>query len=149
MPTQYHVGDLIPLAAFAAPDRAPLTIRSPDGTLSTLPAGETNFTQTTRPGLYTAASTPPVRFAVNLDPAESRTAPLAVDELERLGVPISHPAPAAQRVTQEKVQLQNAELESRQKLWRLLLVATLLALLMETWLAGRTARRTAMAPKAG
>ncbi len=37
--------------------------------------------------------------------------------------------------------LQNAELESRQKLWRWLILVTLGVLLLETWLAGRAARR--------
>jgi hypothetical protein len=37
--------------------------------------------------------------------------------------------------------MQNAELENRQKLWRTLLLAALTVLLLETWLAGRTARR--------
>jgi uncharacterized membrane protein AbrB (regulator of aidB expression) len=37
--------------------------------------------------------------------------------------------------------LASSELESRQKLWRWFIVATLVMLLMETWLAGWTARR--------
>jgi hypothetical protein len=86
---------------------------------------------------------PPKRFAVNLDPAESRTAPLPVDELERLGVPVRHPAPPIPREAQLKVQLQNAELENRQKLWRWVLVAAVAVLLLETWLAGHTARQKA------
>jgi hypothetical protein len=66
-----------------------------------------------------------------------------VDELERLGVPMSHQVTTAALETQRKVRLQTAELESRQKLWRWFIVATLAVLLAETWLAGRTARRPA------
>ena len=80
------------------------------------------------------------RFAVNVDDRESRTAPLPGDELERLGVPLSHqPTVASQSARQAR--LQNAELEDRQKLWRWFIVATLVVLLLETWLSGRTARR--------
>jgi hypothetical protein len=69
--------------------------------------------------------------------------------LERSGAPIAHPqAPLASAA--RKVQLQNAELESRQKLWRWFIVTTLTLLLLETWLAGRTARRlTAPEPAEG
>jgi hypothetical protein len=64
---------------------------------------------------------------------------LAADELERLGSPMSHPAPIAHEA-QRKVRLQNAELESRQKLWRWVIVITLGVVLLETWVAGRTLR---------
>jgi hypothetical protein len=37
--------------------------------------------------------------------------------------------------------LQNVDVENRQKLWRWFIVGTLLVLLVETWLAGRTARQ--------
>ena len=96
------------------------------------------------PGIYTIGSTqPPKRFAVNLDASESRTAPLPSDELERLGAPVARQARvmAAAAEPARKIQLQNAELENRQKLWRWILVATVAVLLFETWLAGRTARR--------
>jgi len=76
-----------------------------------------------------------------LDPAESRTAPLGADELERLGVPASRQIPVAAHEVQRKARLQNAELESRQKLWRDILIAAMAMLLLESWLAGRTARR--------
>ena len=139
---QYHVGDPVPVASLAGAEHGPLIIRTPGGLELNLAAAETNFSQTTTPGIYTVASVqPPKRFAINLDPAESRTARLAADELERLGVPLSSRAPAAVQGTMRKTRLQNAELENRQKLWRTLLVAALTMLLVETWMAGRTARR--------
>jgi hypothetical protein len=142
-PAQYHIGDSVPLAPLKGGGTGALEIRTPDGSPLKLSAEDGSFSQTMTPGIYTATSTPPKRFAVNLDAAESRTAPLAVDELERLGVPMSHQVTTAALETQRKVRLQTAELESRQKLWRWFIVATLAVLLAETWLAGRTARRPA------
>ncbi len=87
---------------------------------------------------------PPVQFAVNLDAAESRTAPLPFDELERLGVPMEHQTPtAAVRAAKRKTHLLNAELENHQKLWRWLIVAAIVVLFVESWLAGWLARRPA------
>jgi hypothetical protein len=105
------------------------------------------------PGIYTLGAQPASarpgqpeaarRFAVNLDPAESRTAPMPLDELERLGAPLVHQPTAATREIERKVRLRNTELEERQKLWRWFLIGTLAILLVETWLAGWTARKPA------
>jgi hypothetical protein len=46
--------------------------------------------------------------------------------------------------TRRQAQLQNTELENRQKLWRWLLLGTIGVLLIETWLAGRTSRALAV-----
>jgi len=93
------------------------------------------------PGIFTLNSQPPKTFAVNLDPAESRTQPLPADELERLGAPVSHSQPSPLNSQLLRVRLQNADLENRQKIWRWIILATMALLLAETWLAGRTARR--------
>ena len=79
---------------------------------------------------------------MHLDPAESRTEPLEVDQLARRGVPAGPLAGAelAAGLAEAKRQLNVAELESRQKLWRWLIVAALAALLLETVWAGRLAR---------
>ncbi len=159
---QFRVGDAVDLSAVAGsrrreeadssisrPNPPPhvggyITIRKPDGVQVPLVAGETRFTQTDQPGVYEVQGiAAPVKFAVNLDAAESRTAPLPADELERLGVPMKSdivtPAfQAAQLQTQH-----NTELEARQKLWRWLIVAALAVLLVETWLAGWITRRSA------
>ena len=109
-----------------------------------LGSGETRFTQTEQPGVYEVQGiATPTKFAVNLDAAESRTAPLPADELERLGVPTKSDV-AAPAVVAAQLQTQhNTELESRQKLWRWLIVAALTVLLVETWLAGWITRRSA------
>ena len=149
VPSEFHVGDTVPLEALAGGDRGALTIRAPGGLQFNVAAGETNFSQTLEPGIYNVASVQgPKRFAVNLDGAESRTTPLPLDELERLGVPMSRQTPSAVREVARKALLQNTELESRQKLWRGLLLAAIVLLLLETWLAGRTARRATAQPGA-
>jgi hypothetical protein len=140
---QYVVGDTVRLPAESHAPAQKSVVRKPDGGQVELAAGETTFSQTDQPGLYTVASaTAPFRFAVNLAPEESRTAPLSLEELERLGVPLKMQAAlTAQDLARQRQLLQAAELENRQKLWRWLLVAALLVLLMETWLAGWLTRR--------
>ncbi len=141
---QYHVGDEVNLGSLRS--NGPLTIRKPDGSEVNLPAGETRFSQTDLPGIYAVTSPQPAAvFAVNLDAAESRTAPLPVEALMRLGVPLKAPEVELTKRAEQKRRLHNAELESQQKLWRWLIVAALVVLLMETWLAGRLTRRTTLA----
>ena len=141
--------DLSGPSANPPPHVSGYTIRKPDRTQVQLAAKDTRFTQTDQPGIYEVLVAPtPVKFAVNIDPSESKTAPLPADELERLGVPMKSVAlaPALQAVRQET--LHNTELEARQKLWRWLIVAALAVLLIETWLAGWITRRTAMPTEA-
>ena len=142
-PAQYFVGDTVPLRSLTGPTNLTLTVRTPDGRPVQLAQGETNFSQTLAPGIYTVTSAqPPQRFAVNLEAAESRTAPLPADELERLGAPVRHLAPDGVNPPGRPTRLQNAELENRQKLWRWLIVAAMVVLLAESWLAGWLARRS-------
>lgn len=99
----------------------------------------------TQPGIY--AITEPgrqVRVAVNLDPNESRTAPLSADELEQLGVPLAKAKVDPAQPVDNKTFLQGIEAENRQKLWRWFIAATLAVLLVESALAGWTARRAAL-----
>ncbi len=141
---QYLVGDALPLPELPAAAREAVMHR-PDGTTTPLAAGTTRFDSTPRPGLYELRAGEQVfRWAVNLDPAESRLTPLSPEEFERLGVPLSRPElPPALAVARQQ-RLWAAELESRQKLWRWLLLGALGVLGLETALAGRAARRRAM-----
>ncbi len=136
------VGDAIPLPNGRT---AELPIRLPDGTLTNLPTSLTQFTDTHLPGLYTfGAGTEIKTVAVNLDPAETRTAPLGTDELERLGVRLD-PRIATLAAEPPPATVPPAiEAEGRQKLWRWLLLATLALLLIESIVAGRTARQIAL-----
>lgn len=117
-----------------------LAIRKPDGTTARLKSGDETFAGTDQPGVYTLETASGAKsFAVNLDPAESRTSPLPVETLEQLGVKRS--GGEAESISPEQQrQMLNAELEGRQKLWRWLILATAGVLIVETWLAGRTGR---------
>lgn len=140
--TQYYIGDTVTFPAdwVQAANAAEVTL--PNGSSLKLAAGESNFTQATMPGIYhVKVGTSEKQFAVNLDAAESRTAPLPLDELERLGAPVPKATAEVARATARKIVLQSGELESRQKLWRWFIAATLGVLLIETGMAGWTARR--------
>jgi hypothetical protein len=141
-PSRYEVGDTLPLPT-ADSSR---TIRLPDASQSTLASSATNYSNTKMPGTYIVTSGGvTTRFAVNLDPTESRTAPLLIDELERLGVPVAAQIATVSQTNARKVWLQDNTLESRQKLWRWFVAATVALLLVETWLAGRTNRQQPLA----
>jgi len=140
----FLIGDTIPLPAFWLQRDAAAAVTLPDGTSVKLARGATNFAHTSMPGIYHLKSGPAERrFAVNLDAAESRTAPLPPDELERLGVPTAAAPTDSARVAQQRIVLQSAELENRQKLWRWFIVVTLGVLCVESAVAGWMARRRA------
>lgn len=135
--TQFAVGDAVPLPPGTG-------VRTAAGATVPLEARAAEFTATAQPGVYElTGGARPQRFAVNLDANESRTAPLAVDELEQLGVPVARATPVAVGPAENKTLLQGVEAENRQKLWRWFIAATLAVLLAESLLAGWTARRPA------
>jgi hypothetical protein len=141
-PGRYVVSDSVPIPPGTVASESSRKIVTPDNHQVSLAAGETNFSGTIMPGVYSMASSqPPMRFAVNLDPAESRTAPLSVDDLEHLGVPLRKPVPPSWVATQRNVRLKQEEQENRQKLWRWIILSALVILLVETWLAARAHRR--------
>ncbi len=124
--------------------REEVTLEKPSGAPVSLGVGGTNLPAIDEPGLYVLrTSTASHRFAANLDPWESRTSPLSLDDLERLGVPVRHPvstlSPAAESKAREALQSQEAE--GRQKMWRWFVIATLALLLGETVMAGWTTRK--------
>jgi hypothetical protein len=138
--TQFVVGDSIPLPSNATG----LSWRTPGGQPAPVAAGAAPA-PLVAPGIYELTGGPKtLRFAVNLDPNESRTAPLAIDELEQLGLPVTRSAAAAKNPAETKTTLQGLEAENRQKLWRWFIAATLAVLLVESALAGWTARRSAL-----
>ena len=132
---QYFVGEEVPLP----PGAQPLNVRKPDGTEIDAAAGGT-FADTDQPGIYTVMPGP-LRFVVNLAPDESRLTPFGAERLASLGVPLaSAMKPAVPHSPEEAAHAQAAEIESRQKMWRWLIVAALAALLIETLVAGRVSR---------
>lgn len=132
--SQYVVGDGIPLGN-AVTNRS-LTMRKPDG--SVVAVTGTLFSDTDLPGFYVCPETQ-VRWAVNLAAEESQTAPISLDQMEKLGLPLAKTLSAEQKA-QAKADarlLAEAELENRQKLWRWLIIAGILFVCSETWLASR------------
>jgi hypothetical protein len=139
--TQYLVAENVTLPTGASAT----AVRAPAGTSSPLEPGATTFAQTLEPGIYElTGGIKSQRFAVNLDPNESRTTPLASDELEQLGVPVARPKSDGLAPVENKTVLQGVEAENRQKLWRWFIAATLAVLLAESAVAGWTARRSAL-----
>jgi len=140
----FMVGDPVSVASLHATNT--LTVRKPDGSKVQLGTEKKSFTETDTPGLYTMTGIePPFRFAVNLAPEESRTVPMPLEQLEQLGVPVRLQLVATpERVARKEAQMKAAELESRQKLWRWLIAATLVVLIVETWIATRLSRRVAV-----
>lgn len=132
-------------APIALPDAAgtSFSMRIPGtGNPVPLPVGATRFTETRAPGVYELTSgTVTRKFAINLEPSESLTAPRNLDDLERVGAPVADLAAKPAVSPQRASQLAAAEAENRQKLWRWFLVATLFVLLVETAVAGWSLRR--------
>ena len=115
-------------------------VTTPRGTSEELPAGTSQFAGTETPGIYTVSwGDQAVPIAVNLSDLESQTTPLEVEQLERRGVPLGSVPPQTERLEKMR-QLRDQELESRQKLWRWLLVGALGLVILETWWAGRSER---------
>jgi len=138
---QYFVGDSVPVLRSAAYESANIRIRKPDGSVISLDPAEQTFTQTDQPGIYTIESDtgPPAAglFAVNLSARECRTAPMPIEEIEKLGVPLDQSGDVhIEKVEKARHHSNLAETEYEQKLWRRLLAALLAVALIETALAG-------------
>lgn len=144
----YRVGDqLVPNDfGYSEPE---VFARGPSGSIELV--SDTNPFQISKIGIYEVGLTKDemgtndsVKFAVNLDPDETQTAPLSTELLATTGIPVTNSRsndselaldPAKQR------QLMNRELESKQQLWKWLILAALVMLLLETALSGLRQRR--------
>ncbi len=144
---QFTVGDSIPLTMDGKPA---MQIHGPNGTKE-LAAGETQFNGADAPGIYKAmankngAMEPVFDFAVNIDPAEGKLGPMAPDDFQNLGVPISAPvtAPVDPALAAKKQQhVLDSELEAHQRLWHDLIFAGTMLVLLETWVAMRASRNS-------
>jgi hypothetical protein len=133
------VGESLPLPERSAEQQA--AVLKPNGQQVKLASDAVRFEETDLPGLYRLQiGDEEYRFAANLAAAESNTAPLEAAQLEQLGVRLANRLTRAEQAEQLRQQ-RDLELESRQKVWRWLIVAALAAIIFETWLAGWTARR--------
>ena len=127
---QYFVGDEIALP----PGAQPFTMRKPDGTEVSVAAGG-KFADSDQPGIY-VANPGEFRFVVNLDPEESRTSPLARDRFAALSLPMEK-KDAATAGAAAAIHSAAREDEQRQKLWRWLVLAAVIFLLVETGIAAK------------
>ncbi len=119
----------------------PIVVHTPDGREVRLAADASTFAETDRPGIYRAkVGSTETRFAVNLSSSESLTTPLDLEQLEQRGVRIGTELTRTQRIDRVRQQ-RDTELESRQKVWRWLIVVALSLLVLETWWAGRAERK--------
>lgn len=133
------VGQPVTLQSSTQPE--PIVVQTPDGREVRLASDVSSFTETDRPGIYRAkVGSTETRFAVNLSASESLTAPLDLEQLEQRGVRMGTEQTRSQRIDRVRQQ-RDTELESRQKVWRWLIVVALGLLVLETWWAGRAERK--------
>ena len=142
-PPRATVGDRFPIHTLAGSATGEMTVTSPSGLASGVEISPSAFTVLTEPGIYNFAWTDrngprTTSIAANLDPLESRTDALGLDEIRSLGVPLPDTV-EARLTSDEKRQLLARELESRQRFWQWVILIGILLLLVETWLAGHLA----------
>jgi hypothetical protein len=105
-----------------------------------LAANAESFTDTAQPGVYALEAAGATQYlAVNVDPRESRTAPLPLETFEQWGARLTNEERRELQAEQAR-QLRDVELEGRQKLWQWLVAGVLAVLIVETWLSGRLSR---------
>lgn len=143
------VGGAIRVEDVAPNMASDVEITVPSGTRTTVSREST--LRLNEPGIFRlkwAGPTGPLStaLAVNLDPLESRTASLGLDELRSLGIPLLGSIAGVQSAEEQR-QLQSRELESSQRFWQWVILASVLILLVETWLAGRLAQGRQSAPQ--
>jgi hypothetical protein len=116
----------------------------PDGAQWPLAEDQTHFENASQPGVYsTTYGDTSYDFAVNLAPSESRTAPLDVAQLEQRGARLGKAETQAE-IMDARRQMRDIELESQQSYWQWLIAAALIAIVLESMVAGR---RTLQSPE--
>ena len=114
-----------------------------------MPTGDTHRIETSpfelettdTPGIYIASvDGTPRQFAINLSARESQTETMDLVELEQRGIVIRDFLSEAELTEQDR-QLKDVELESRQQIWRWMILGALGFLLAESWLSGRLSRQ--------
>ena len=79
-------------------------------------------------------------FAVNIDRAESNTEVIPVEQLEMFQVKVGEQKRASTDLALMR-EIRDRDIEDRQKFWKWLIVAAIVLLIGETWLASRTESR--------
>ncbi|HUG68029.1 MAG TPA: BatA domain-containing protein [Pirellulaceae bacterium] len=132
----FVVGDAVPMPH----DTKSYSVGKPDGEQTELSEEDRWFRETDQPGIYEIQGGPvSVRFAVNVMSRESDTAMMDIEQLTELGIQLGEHRTREEESDRQR-QLRDIELESRQQLWRWLIVVVLGVLGLETWLAGRGSR---------
>lgn len=140
----YEIGQPLPIRSpeIDGPQDLPATVIRPDGTRDVLVSTETSYERTDQPGIYRLVRPDgdQLAFAVNLSTSESRTTPMGAEQLEHRGVQLGRQLTATEQIERNR-QLRDIELEKRQKVWRWLILAAMITLMTETWLAGRLSKK--------
>jgi hypothetical protein len=142
-PPRAIVGDYFPVHTLAGSATGEMTVTPPTASERSVTISPSASTMLTEPGVYQFGWTDrdgprTASIAANLDPLESRTNSMGLDEIRALGVPL--PDIVETRLTSdEKRQLLARELESRQRFWQWVILVGIVLLLIETWLAGHLA----------
>jgi hypothetical protein len=119
-------------------------VTGPDGTEWMLAEQQSAFVDANQPGVYsTNYGNTSYDFAVNLLPSESKTSPLDVAQLEQRGVRLGKIESHDEMMDAER-QMRDIELESQQSYWQWLIAAALVAIVLESTVAGR---RTLQSPE--
>ena len=130
--TGYLVGEPVGFTQ----DESQRTVVGPDGKTHDI-GSATEFNQTDLPGNYTVSNgKDSAGFAVNIDPDESLTDAMDPSELEQRGISFGGHETLADMEERER-QMRDIELESRQRIWRILVLAAIAVLGLETWIAAR------------
>ncbi|MEZ6116702.1 MAG: VWA domain-containing protein [Pirellulaceae bacterium] len=112
------------------------TVTNPADEPSEIAAGQ-NFTATIRPGVYQLDHAGGSRrIAVNLASAESDTSSFDLEKLEQHGIRLGA-SQTVEQIETARRQMRDQELESKQQLWRWLVVLALVLVGAETFVAGR------------
>ncbi|QIF01207.1 vWA domain-containing protein [Roseimicrobium sp. ORNL1] len=134
--------------------RGAVPVKRPDGKTVTWKVDEQKtYTATDVPGIYVIGEGDTARsVAVNLAPNEGRFAPMDVQRLADAGVKLKSAGPVSSGAAKDadaaaaERRVEDSEHEQRQKGWKILLLAALLVLLLETWLAGRRSKGSQSQP---
>ena len=88
--------------------------------------------------------------AVNVPFSESRLDPIPPESFTELGITLARDGSQAlaQLTDADRARMRSKELEDRQKLWKWLILAVLVFLIVETWLANRPERAAPIAEAA-
>ena len=142
-------------------ERFKRTMIKPDGSREVVDAGQTRFVGADQPGIYrlvsinpsgqdgsivssdpdSSSTTTELLFAANVDRAESETSAIPVSQIEMFEVQVGEQVAATSELAQMR-EMRDRDIEDRQKIWKWLILAAIVLLIIETWLAGRTGLKT-------